>query len=149
MSLKKEFFFTRDFLNRPARIPLIVETRSLGEPCGPDDMPEEWIDVRSTGSDAFRDACVADADTPGSEEAKKLRTAATLIVAWSLDEPCTPEAVTALLRENTDIRNKVLIVAMDRAVFFGAKSIGSSSLPIDNSSSNVSLPTQSKPSAQA
>ena len=126
-----ELFHTRARANEGVRLPLYA----------PDGSPtEHWLQVRHVWSDAFQEAndvavaevseavLAAQGDPAKIAAAKreaqiKLWTA--LVAAWSFDEPCTPEAVAAWLREAPQIGKVLDKFAVDSKRFFGNDSTSS------------------------
>ena len=92
---------------------------------------EDWLDIVSSLSDAFRlakDAAMQEAGAMSAErdDAKrkdaidqvKRQMQAALVAGWSFDKPCTPEAVAAFLLEAPQVAMMVVSVADDNARFF-------------------------------
>lgn len=126
-----ELFHTRARANEGVRLPLHA----------PDGSPtEHWLQVRHVWSDAFQeanDAAVAEvSEAVLAAQGDKARIAevkreaqvklwASLVAAWSFDEPCTPEAVAAWLREAPQIGKVLDKFAADSKRFFGNGSTSS------------------------
>lgn len=146
-------FFTRDKANEGVRVPLFT----------PDGKPtDQWLQIRGVDSDEFRSA-----DTQAKRDAVKLaaikdqkerddavydlttRLTATLVIAWSFDQECTLENVTAFFKQAPQICNAVDITAGDRGYFFRKES--SNSVASQEQSSGLTAPrkAQSKRSARA
>lgn len=103
---------------------------------------EDWVEVVSSLSDAFREARDKALQNAGEtaglgDEAKrkdaiaevKAKMHAALVKSWSFDEPCTPEAVREFLREAPQVADAVVSVADDHSRFFGNGLSGSKSGP--------------------
>lgn len=101
---------------------------------------EHWLQVRHVWSDAFMEAndlaiaqmqeavMAAQGDTAKVAAANrdaKYRLWASLVAGWSFDEPCTPEAVEAWLREAPQIGARLDKFAADSRRFFGNGSTSS------------------------
>lgn len=126
-----ELFHTRARANEGVRLPLHA----------PDGSPtEHWLQVRHVWSDAFQeanDAAVAEvgeAVLAAQGDPAKIATAkreaqvklwASLVAAWSFDQPCTPETVAAWLREAPQIGKVLDKFAADSKRFFGNDSTSS------------------------
>lgn len=137
--MKKDAFFTRKTANEGKKIPLFTPA---GEPT------EHWLQVRGIDSDAFRAAATARQrkilDATSTAASKDEVTAAivsthfeqvaALVAAWSFDEPCTPENVTAFLREAPQIADQIDQVASKRGFFYAASSAPSSTTQEPSSS---------------
>ena len=127
----QSLFHTRERANEGQRLALYT----------PDGKKtEHWLQVRHVWSDAFQTAneavlagmhdAVMDAagDTAKIDAAKRegqLRLWAALVSAWSFEEPCTPEAVEAFLREAPQIGKQIDKFAADNKRFFGKGSTSS------------------------
>ena len=122
--MKKEDFYTVPKANKGIRLPLLTED---GTDSG------EWLQVRGTDSDAFREAnfksAVATARLPDDMEEWErsqaideavLDTLVSLVAGWSFREPCTPEAVRDFLRNAPSVAASIDRVAADRSKFYGA-----------------------------
>ena len=98
-------------------------------------LTEHWIVVRSRWCDEFQEAkgramqqAFTDAkDGAGkeAEEARKLSLVASLVGGWSFEEPCTPDAVMAFLREAPQIVEQIDRLATKDSFFFRSASDGS------------------------
>ena len=126
-----ELFHTRARANEGVRLPLYA----------PDGSPtEHWLQVRHVWSDAFQEAndvavaevseavLAAQGDPAKIAAAKReaqIKLWAALVAAWSFDEPCTPEAVAAWLREAPQIGKVLDKFAVDSKRFFGNDSTSS------------------------
>jgi hypothetical protein len=101
---------------------------------------EDWIEVVSSLSDAFRDArdkalqdageTAAMGDEVKRKEAMaevKARMHASLVKAWSFEEACTPDSVREFLREAPQVSDAVTVAADDHRRFFGNGSTDSKS----------------------
>jgi hypothetical protein len=93
---------------------------------------DDWVEVVSSLSDAFRDArdkALQDAgetaamgdDAKRKEAMAEVRASmhASLVRAWSFDEPCTPENVREFLKEAPQVSDAVTVAADDHRRFFG------------------------------
>lgn len=145
MTAGLEIFHTRDRANEGRRLSLFA----------PDGTPtEHWLQVRHVWSDAFTEANdiamagVQDAVLAAGGDSAKIAAAkraaqfklwSALVSAWSFDEPCTPEAVEAWLRNAPQIGNALDRFAADSRSFFGNDSTSSTA----GSSPNESLPPDS------
>lgn len=156
-------YFTREKANEGLRLPLRT-------PEGVDEG--DWVHIQGIDSDAFREARVEqsrrlmaiaqigeEAKTPEERERcaairkdaardNDLRVTASLITAWSFEEPPTEEAKMTLLREAPYIQQQIDGVAFNRSSFFGRKSSSlSSSLkpPSDSSESQQAPDSPSEP----
>lgn len=126
-----ELFHTRARANEGVRLTLYA----------PDGSPtEHWLQVRHVWSDAFQeanDAAVAEvgeavlaaqgdpAKIATAKREAQIRLWTALVAAWSFDEPCTPEAVAAWLREAPQIGKVLDKFAADSKRFFGNGSTSS------------------------
>jgi hypothetical protein len=103
---------------------------------------DDWVEVVSSLSDAFRDArdkALQDAgETAAMGDQAKRKEAmaevkacmhASLVRAWSFEEPCTPENVREFLKEAPQVSDAVTIAADDHRRFFGNGSTDSKSGP--------------------
>lgn len=150
---KKSDFFTRARANDGVVVKLYLPN---GDESG------EWLRILGTESDAFREAEVrerqelmrigeitdeAERKAAANANAKEwnVRLLASLVGAWSFDEPCTQAAVLELFKEAPQIFDKVERVANDRARFFGPRSTSSPPSPSTSSDS----PDQPKEQAPA
>ncbi len=135
MSMDK--FFTRQTANDGVKVPLFYPdgTRS-----------DEWLMVRGVDSDAFRVASVdsqrevasiaAIADKQERDEAvaaSQRKVMSSLVIGWSFEAECTPEAVQAFFREAPQIMGAVDKIVSDRAFFFALASSSSSDTQSSNS----------------
>lgn len=113
----------RSRANTPQRIYLLDP--ATGE------QTEDWLDIVSSLSDAFRsarDTAMQEAGAMSAErdddkrkdgiESAKRTMQASLVTAWSFDKPCTPENVAEFLREAPQVAALVIRVADDNARFF-------------------------------
>lgn len=104
----------------------------LTEPGNPSKRTGDWLDIRSSLSDAFRDArdvamqkAAVSQNNPHEESRKaeayeaKLEMYSSLVAAWSFNVPCTKGAVIEFLRDAPQIQNLVAIVADESETFFG------------------------------
>ena len=125
---------TRARANEGVRVHLVDPTTGA--------IGEDWIEVVSSLSDAFRDArdkALQDAGETsalGDEDKRKgaladvrERMHAALVKAWSFDEPCTPENVRAFLKEAPQVSDAVTIAADDHRRFFASGLTDSKSGP--------------------
>lgn len=134
-----EAFFTRAVANEGIQLPLYT----------PDGLKSEhWLRVRGIDSDefraaeadakrdAFRIASLEDAHERSVKIAEsKLRLISALVMGWSFDQPCTPEAVVSFFREAPQVADAVDTAASRRALFFAARSSSSESTPSMSSAS--------------
>lgn len=126
-----ELFHTRARANEGERLNLYTPN---GKPT------EHWLQVRHVWSDAFQEAndlaiarmqeAVLAANGDKAKIAAANRDAkfglwAALVAGWSFDEPCTPEAVEAFLREAPQIGAQLDKFAADGRRFFGNGSTSS------------------------
>lgn len=134
-----ESFFTRSIANEGIELPLYSPT---GE------KTEHWLRVRGIDSDEFR-AAEASAKRDAfqiasvedlverarliNESQRKL--VASLVVGWSFEQECTPEAVMEFFREAPQIQEAVDRAASRRALFFAGRSSSSQHLPSTSSDS--------------
>lgn len=146
-------FFTLDKANAGIRVPLYT----------PDGRPtDHWMQIRGVDSDEFRkadakakrDAVKLAAITDDREREDALhdlttRLTASLVIAWSFEQECTMENVTAFFKRAPQICNAIDITAGDRAYFFRIGSSNSADTPGQSSSSTSVQKDQSKPSAPA
>lgn len=115
---------TRDRANVPKRVFLYDPSTKA--------KTEDWLDIRSSLSDEFREArdeamqrATEIAQIAHDDERKiamddSLRSMyASLISAWSFDKPCTEENKKKFLLDAPQIRNLVMSVADDSEAFFG------------------------------
>ena len=113
----------RSRANVPQRIHLIDP--ATGE------QTDDWLDIVSSLSDAFRKAHETALQEAGAmsaerDEAKrkdgielaKRTMQSSLVAGWSFDSPCTPENVGAFLHEAPQIVAMIVNVADDNARFF-------------------------------
>lgn len=142
-----ELFHTRGKANEGVRLPLYA----------PDGSPtEHWLQVRHVWSDAFAEAneaalsalheatLAAQGDLAKLAKAKRaaqLRIWAALVADWSFEQPCTPEAVEAFLREAPQIGAVLDKFAADNRRFFGNGSISSNAGSSPKKSSARRKPT--------
>jgi len=130
-------FFTRAVANEGIRLDLELPT---GGKSG------EWIHVLGIDSDRYRKAETAlmrrlidlaqikeDAVKDQSRTDEEITLAASLVDAWSFEEPCTTENVITLFREAPQIQKLVDRAAFDRARFFNKDPENSSGTPSPNS----------------
>lgn len=101
---------------------------------------EDWIKVRGFDSDTFqkhRIQCERKTvletmdpaqDTPELELARKRRLIAGLVMAWSFEDECTPEAVEAWFAKAPQIMTVVETLATSRNLFFQLRSSRSSNM---------------------
>jgi hypothetical protein len=142
-------FFTRERAEAGQPLPLFYP---WGEPTG------EWIQVRGADCAEYRrvkenfdrdviEAVIDAKGDPAKAVMPKLsileRQAVALIVGWSFEDPCTPEAVANLLYEAPQIIDQVKRFAEDRRNFYKPASPNIS----DGSSGNVNS-TESQPQDQ-
>lgn len=122
--MTQALFHTRERANEGKRLTLYT----------PDGQPtEHWLQVRHVWSDAFQEANdaaiaeVSEAVLAAQGDPAKIATAkreaqirlwASLVAAWSFDEPCTPENVEAFLREAPQIGKVIDKFAADSKRFF-------------------------------
>lgn len=123
--MKKEDFYTVPKANAGIRLPLLKDD---GSESG------QWIQVRGTDSDAFREASfkstVAIARLPDEMDEWErsqavdeaiLDTLVSLVAGWSFKEACTPESVREFLKNAPSVAASIDRVAADRSQFYGAK----------------------------
>lgn len=131
-------FFTRGVANEGVQLPLYTPN---GE------KSEHWVRVLGVDSDSFR---MAEADSKrdafriaGIESREeraaeitksKRRLIASLVAAWSFEQPCTVSNVEAFFLEAPQIMDAIDIAASKRALFFAGRS--SSSQPTPSMSSD-------------
>jgi len=114
---------TRDKANVPKRVFLYDPATKA--------KTEDWLDVRSSLSDDFREARdeamqraseIAQIANDGERKEAlddSLRAMyASLIAAWSFDKPCTEQNKKQFLLDAPQIRNMVMAVADDSEAFF-------------------------------
>ena len=131
-------FFTRGKANEGLELPLYLPT---GE------KSEHWLRILGIDSDAFRAADAmarrgimqiaalgTDTDRAEAIASSKRQLVASLVIAWSFPEECTPENVAKFFVEAPQIMDAVDTAASRRALFFGARS--SSSQPSQEASSS-------------
>lgn len=123
-------FFTRDAANAGVRMP-------LSRPDGT--ATEHWLQIRGIDSDAYqaassasRQRLIAATSSPEKIEAMKpdeerVILVASLIAAWSFEQPCTPDNVCDFLRKAPQLVAEVDRIASNRRSFFAASSRSSSS----------------------
>lgn len=132
-------FFTRGVANEGLQLPLYLPN---GE------KSEHWVRVLGVDSDAFRAAeaeskrdafriaAIESRDERASEIAKSKRgLIASLVVAWSFDQPCTRENVEAFFMEAPQIMDAIDMAASKRALFFVGRSSSSQPSPSTSSGS--------------
>lgn len=125
---------TREKANIARRVPLYDP--ATGE------ATEDWLDVRSSMSDAFKRAraealqaasdIAMDPDVAGREEALarvQSRMHAALVADWSFDVPCTEENVAEFLHDSPHVTSLVVGIADRGALFFGNASASLSDGP--------------------
>lgn len=119
---------TRTKANSTKRIPLYDP--ATGKPT------EDWIEIRSSMSDAFKHAknrAMQEASdfaaSAGDEDERnealaqvQARMHASLVADWSFDEPCTPANVAAFLLESPHVTALVVGIADRGELFFGGAS---------------------------
>lgn len=146
-------FFTRAAANEGIEVPLFLPT---GE------KSEHTLRIRGVDSDAFRQA---DAESrrklmdivqiedliQRQAELDRAQAAliASLVIDWSFDEPCTPEAVIEFFIQAPHIKDAVDQLAAKRKLFFGQRSSNSSTTQKPSSGSTKSPRARNKPSGQA
>lgn len=145
-----ESFFTRSKANNGIQLPLYLPDGTKSE---------HTFTIRGVDSDVFREA---DAEarrnamdiaqiTDMTERAEaikegKLRLIASLVMAWTFDQPCTPEAVVNFLREAPQLADAIDQVASRRSLFFAQ---GLSSSPSTRKRSSVSTKSRKAPSKRS
>lgn len=138
---------------------LDAEEEGVKLPVGPpaSKKPTGWIRIRGAGSQACRDARTRvrrrrlretsrlrteDAPPHEIEEAEdriaregELEVIASLVIDWSFDTPCTPEAIKELLLKAPKIADRIDIVSGEESLFFAFKRSESNdtSAPTSNS----------------
>lgn len=133
-------FFTRERANEGIKFPLSF----------PDGRESpHWLTIRGVDSDQFKTAEAASrrrifaltaekaadkSQVDKLEQEEKLETIASLVAAWSFDEPCTLEAIKTFLREAPQIADAVNRLATRRTLFFGSSSNVSTPSPAPTSS---------------
>lgn len=131
-------FFTRQRANEGIKLP-------LSTPDGQE--TEHWLQIRGVDSDAYK---LANADSKRRIFALATETAkpdlskvqeheinvllSVLVIAWSFDEPCTPENVQAFLKEAPQIAEQIDRISMRRALFFAESLKPSTPSPAPTSS---------------
>jgi hypothetical protein len=121
-------FRTRERANQPARVFLIDPATG--------NTTEDWLDIRSSLSDAFRqakDRCMQDAAELTAEQDEtrrregvaeiKRRMYVALLAGWSFDEPFSEDAAYEFLREAPQVEDVITAVADSRERFFGDSSV--------------------------
>lgn len=132
-------FFTRGPANEGVQLPLYLPN---GE------KSEHWVRVLGVDSDAFRAAeaesrrdafriaAIESREERASEIAKSKRgLIASLVVAWSFEQPCTRENVEAFFMEAPQIMDAIDMAASKRALFFVGRSSSSQPSPSTSSGS--------------
>ena len=132
-------FFTRGVANEGLQLPLYLPN---GE------KSEHWVRVLGVDSDAFRAAeaeskrdafriaGIESREERAAEIAKsKRRLVASLVTAWSFDQPCTVDNVEAFFLEAPQIMDAIDIAASKRALFFVGRSSSSQPMPSTSSGS--------------
>jgi hypothetical protein len=118
--MKLEDAFTRDQSNKPARVPLPIPN-----------CEGQWADVVGVDSEAFGawedgarerfkelEKCGTDEQRKATEKRHKLAEVASCVVAWSIDDPCTPENVVKLLEKSPRCLRAVRNAMFDDDLFF-------------------------------
>lgn len=131
-------FFTRGVANEGLQLPLYLPN---GE------KSEHWVRVLGVDSDAFRLAeaeskrdafrlaSIESNEERAAEIAKsKRRLIASLVTAWSFEQPCTTDNVEAFFLEAPQIMDAIDLAASKRALFFVGRS--SSLQPTPSTSSD-------------
>jgi len=125
-----EQFYTRPKANEGRKLPLYAPDGSA---------TDEWITVRHVWSDAFQDAedvslremqeaMLAMGEKPDAAEVARIkregttRLLASLVVAWSFAQECTPDNVVAFLANAPQIEDQINRFAADAKGFFGSES---------------------------
>lgn len=136
-------FFTREDANEGTTLPLFT-------PSG--DPTDHWIKIRSIDSDEYRKAEMdmrrAIYSNPVEEGPKReawlveqrTKLIASLVIGWSLPDPCTIVAREELVREAPALSDKIEELASKRALFVKKKPQTFSGSPSNTSTS----PSQSK-----
>jgi hypothetical protein len=98
---------------------------------------EDWLDVRSSLSDAFSEArddtmrAVQEIEEPNKEKRAalvselQLGLKVALVAGWSFDVPFTEQNVREFLREAPQIQQMIMNIADDSSAFFARPSGGS------------------------
>lgn len=132
-------FFTRAKANEGVDLPLLT-------PSG--ETTEHWIKIRGVDSDAVKQyeaesrrrvfeaaSNVTDKSIFAKmEEDEALGLLVALVMAWSFDEPCTPDNVRKFLREAPQIAEQINRLSTRRSLFFGNSSQSSTPSPALTSS---------------
>jgi hypothetical protein len=137
MSTPQAQFHTRAAANEGIKLPLTLPDGTA---------TEEWLQIRSIDSDAFRAAeaasnrrlleAMASKDRAAELDSQEERYVmlAALVAAWSFPAACTSEAVQAFLKESPQIAAEIDRVSASRRCFFKSSSSSSSSTPVQSSS---------------
>ena len=127
-------FYTREQDNESIRVPLKKNGKNSGQ----------WLEILGMDSDQYRRAEARrrrsiirmrnESDKPMTDDEIDEQTleieaalTASLVTAWSFDEPCTPESVTEFMRNAPRIREAIDRLATDREQLIVKKSSNSSS----------------------